>query len=79
MQAIFVQLKCELGKAYEVAAELVERDSVSEVFSISGHYDLLAKCYLDNSEDIGRYVEKQIHSISGIRDTHTIIAFNAFT
>jgi DNA-binding Lrp family transcriptional regulator len=79
MQAIFVQLKCELGKAYEVAAELVERDSVSEVFSISGQYDLMAKCYLNNSEDIGRYVETQIHSIPGIRDTHTIIAFNAFT
>ncbi len=79
MQAIFVQLKCELGKAYEVAAELVERDSVSEVFSISGQYDLMAKCYLSDSEDIGRYVETQIHSIPGIRDTHTIIAFNAFT
>jgi DNA-binding Lrp family transcriptional regulator len=79
MQAIFVQLKCELGKAYEVAGELVERDSVSEVFSISGQYDLMAKCYLKDSEDIGRYVETQIHSIPGIRDTHTIIAFNAFT
>ncbi len=79
MQAIFVQLKCELGKAYDVAAELIERDSVSEVFSISGQYDLMAKCYLDKSEDIGRYVETQIHSIPGIRDTHTIIAFNAFT
>lgn len=79
MQAIFVQLKCELGKAYDVAAELIERDSVSEVFSISGQYDLMAKCYLDTSEDIGRYVETQIHSIPGIRDTHTIIAFNAFT
>ena len=79
MQTIFIQLKCELGKAYEVAAELVERDSVSEVFSISGQYDLMAKCYLDNEEDIGRYVETQVHSISGIRDTHTTIAFNAFS
>ena len=79
MQTIFVQLKCDLGKAYEVAGELVERESVSEVFSISGQYDLMAKCYLDNSADIGRYVEQQIHSIDGIRDTHTTIAFNAFT
>lgn len=79
MQTIFIQLKCELGRAYEVAAELVERDSVSEVYSISGTYDLMAKCYLDNAEDIGRYVETQVHSIAGIRDTHTTIAFNAFT
>jgi len=79
MQTIFVQLKCDLGKAYEVAGELVERDSVSEVYSISGQYDLLAKCYLDDAADIGRYVENQVHSIDGIRDTHTTIAFNAFT
>ncbi len=79
MQTIFVQLKCDLSKAYESAAELVERDSVSEVFSISGQYDLLAKCYLDDSEDIGRFIESQVHSIPGIRDTHTTIAFNAFT
>ena len=79
MQTIFIQLKCDLGKAYEVADELVERDSVSEVHSISGTYDLLAKCYLDDSADIGHYVEEQIHSISGIRDTHTTIAFNAFS
>jgi DNA-binding Lrp family transcriptional regulator len=79
MQTIFVQLKCDLGKAYEVAGELVERESVSEVYSISGQYDLLAKCYLDDASDIGRYVENQIHSIEGIRDTHTTIAFNAFT
>ena len=79
MQTIFVQLKCDLGKAYEVAGELVERDSVSEVYSISGQYDLLAKCYLDDAADIGRYVEEQVHSIASIRDTHTTIAFNAFT
>jgi DNA-binding Lrp family transcriptional regulator len=79
MQTIFIQLKCELGKAYEVAAELAESDSVSEVYSISGQYDLMAKCYLDNSADIGRYIATQVQSISGIRDTHTIIAFNAFT
>ena len=42
MQTIFVQLKGELGQAYEVAAALVEQESVSEVYSISGQYDLLA-------------------------------------
>lgn len=79
MQTIFVQLKCDLGKAYTVAAELVARESVSEVFSIFDQYDLLAKCYSDDVHDIGHYVEQQIHSIAGIRDTHTTIAFNAFT
>ena len=33
MQTIFVQVKCELGQAYQVAQSLVDVDGVSEVFS----------------------------------------------
>ena len=51
MQTIFVQLKCDLSKAYAVAAELVERDRVSEIYSISGQFDLVAKCYLDDDAE----------------------------
>ena len=79
MKTIFVQLKCELGVAYDVAASLVEQDGVSEVYSISGQYDLLAKCYLDDDQEPGRYVARDIQSIPGVRDTYTTIAFNAFT
>lgn len=79
MQTIFVQLKCELGRAYEVAAALVEREGVSEVYSISGQYDLLAKCYLDDGADIGRFVAKEVQRLDGVRDTYTTITFNAFT
>ncbi len=79
MQTIFVQLKCDLGEAYDVAASLVEQDGVSEVYSISGQYDLLAKCYLSDGEDIGRFVAQRIQTLSGVRDTYTTITFNAFT
>jgi len=35
-------------------------------------------CYLDDTTDIGRFVNENIQTIPGIRDTHTIIAFKAF-
>ncbi len=79
MQIIFVQLKCELGHSYDVAAELVEQEGVSEVYSTSGQYDLLAKCYLKDGDDIGRYVASRVQKLGGVRDTYTIITFNAFT
>jgi len=79
MQTIFVQLKCELGHSYDVAAELVEQEGVSEVYSTSGQYDLLAKCYLEDGDDIGRYVASRVQKLEGVRDTYTIITFNAFT
>ena len=43
MQTIFVMVKCDLGKAYEVADEAVAVEHVSEVYSTSGQYDLLMK------------------------------------
>ena len=78
MQVIFIQLKCELGRSYEVAATLAEQDGVSEVYSVSGPFDLMAKCYLED-KDIGRYVASKIQTLDGVTDTHTIITFNAFT
>ena len=44
MQTIIVMIKCILGKAYTVTQELAENvDEISEMNSISGKYDLLAK------------------------------------
>lgn len=79
MQTIFVMLKCELGKAYDVAAALVENvDQVSEVFSISGQYDLMIKCYLPKDADIGHFVVNAIQTQPGVKDSFTLIAYKAF-
>jgi DNA-binding Lrp family transcriptional regulator len=80
MKTIFVQVKCELGMAYEVADALVENvEAISGVYSISGNYDLMLKCYLDDEADVGHFVTERIQRLPGIRDTFTIIAFKAFT
>ena len=80
MQTIFVFVKCDLGQAYEVADTVVQAvESVSEVHSISGQYDLLLKCYLPEGQDIGRFVTEQLQTLAGVKDTFTLIAFKAFT
>jgi DNA-binding Lrp family transcriptional regulator len=80
MQTIFVMVKCELGKAYEVADEAVQNvEQVSEVHSISGQYDLLVKCFLADGQDIGHFVNEQIHQLPGVKDTFTLITFKAFS
>jgi DNA-binding Lrp family transcriptional regulator len=78
MQTIFVQIKAELGRAYEVADAAVQTERVSEVHSISGQYDLMAKCYLDDGDDVGRFVTEVIQTLPSVKDTFTIIAFKAF-
>ncbi len=80
MKTIFVMVKCELGQAYTVADEAVlNLELVSEVYSTSGQYDLLIKCYLPDEADIGRFVTEQVQTLAGVKDTFTIIAFKAFS
>ena len=80
MKTIFVMVKCDLGKAYAVADEAVLNvEQVSEVYSTSGQFDLLMKCYLPEAVDIGRFVTERLQTLPGVKDTVTIIAFKAFS
>ena len=79
MQPLYVQIKCELGRAYEVADAIVDTLSeTSEVYTTSGAFDLLAKFYIPEGESPGKFVNDRLHRIAGIRDTHTILAVRLF-
>lgn len=80
MHAIFVMIKCDLGKTYDVANHIVENIAeTSEVYSVSGRWDLLGKFYLKDVNDIGRFICDDLQATPGIRDTFTIDTFNAFS
>jgi DNA-binding Lrp family transcriptional regulator len=78
MRAFFVQIKCDLGRAYEVATAIADAEIASEIYSTAGGYDLLVKFYLKEDEDVGRFIAEKVQPIAGIRDTYTIITFRAF-
>ncbi len=79
MKPVFVMIKCELGKAYQVAEEIADTiEEVSEVYSTSGQYDLLAKFYLGEDVDIGHFVTERVQTLGGVADTFTLITFKAF-
>jgi DNA-binding Lrp family transcriptional regulator len=80
MNAIFVQIKCDLGQAYQVAAQLADEfENASQIYSTSGHYDLLVQFRLEEGEDPGLFVNQKLHQVPGIKDTYTIMVFDAFT
>lgn len=78
MIPFFVQIKCQLGKSYEVANKIAEAEIASEIYSTAGHFDLLVKFYIEPDTDIGHFVNERVQTIPGIQDTHTIITFKAF-
>ena len=78
MRAVFVLVKVEPGHVTSVANRIGEVESFSEAYSTSGEYDLLVKLYVENVDELGRLVERDLHSIPHIRETFTILTFEAF-
>jgi DNA-binding Lrp family transcriptional regulator len=78
MIPFFVQIKCNLGKSYDVANALAESEIASEIYSTAGDFDLLVKFYVEKETDIGHFVNEKVQTIAGIQDTRTIITFKAF-
>lgn len=78
MRCVFVQFRCIPGKTYEVADAIYEREVVSELYSTSGDFDLIAKVYIPREEDVGHYLNARLFDIPGISRTLTTMTFRAF-
>ncbi|WBU62900.1 Lrp/AsnC ligand binding domain-containing protein [Paracoccus aerodenitrificans] len=78
MRPVFVQFRCSPGRTYAVADAIYEREIVSELYSTSGEYDLMAKLYIPEDEDVGRFLNEKLFDIDGIVRTLTTMTFRAF-
>ncbi|MEM7497147.1 MAG: Lrp/AsnC ligand binding domain-containing protein [Pseudomonadota bacterium] len=78
MQCIFVQLRCRPGTTYRVADAIWDRELVSELYSTSGDWDLLAKIYIPAEEDIGKWLNDRLLDIPDIERSLTTLTFKAF-
>ena len=78
MIPFFVQIKCQLGKSYEVADAIAAAEIASEIYSTAGDFDLLVKFYVEPDTDIGHFVNQKVQCVPGIQDTRTLITFKAF-
>jgi DNA-binding Lrp family transcriptional regulator len=78
MKAAFVLIRCELGRIEDVANALMEIEGVSEVHSITGPWDLLAKLYAPDYDAFGDVIPGRVQKLPGIRETETLLAFRAF-
>ncbi len=78
MVPFFVQIKCQMGKSYQVANSLADAEIASEIYSTAGDFDLLVKFYVEPTADIGHFIAEKVQTIPGVADTRTIITFKAF-
>ena len=78
MRAVFVMLKVEPGTLHKVADAIADLEIVSEMYSVVGDYDLLAKVYVDTFDELAEMVNDRIQKVPHIRETKTIIPFDAY-
>lgn len=69
----------EHGAVGTTAQALADLEGVSEVYSVSGNYDLVAIIRVRDNDDLARLMTDEIGSVKGIVGTHTMLAFRAFS
>ena len=79
MVTSIILIEVERTKINEVAAELAAMKGISEVYSVSGKYDLVAIARVSGNEELSGLVTNHLLKISSILKTETMLAFRAFS
>ena len=69
----------ERSKINETAEQLAAIDGISEVYSVSGNYDLIAVVRVQSNEELSDLVTKKLLKINSILKTETMLAFKAYS
>jgi DNA-binding Lrp family transcriptional regulator len=79
MRTAIVLIKAEPQSIPQVATRLAGIDGVSQVYSVSGEWDLVALVEVTDYEGVAMVVTEHILSTPGIRSTQTLTAFRAYS
>ncbi len=72
-----LMIKCEIGKAPEIANRLSQVEDIREVYTTVGEYDIIAKIRTDNMDSLKEITEKEMMDIKGLNEVRTSIVFES--
>jgi DNA-binding Lrp family transcriptional regulator len=75
----FVLIKAEREAMHSLGGKLADVEGVTEAYSITGEWDFVAIMRLRQAEDLAELVTGRLSRIRGIRETHTMVAFEVFS
>ncbi len=75
----FVNIKAERNAVNSLCEELLTVTGISEIFSVTGEYDIIAILRVKDHNEIARIVTEDILENENILETNTIIAFKAYS
>jgi DNA-binding Lrp family transcriptional regulator len=74
-----VLIQCQIDAIPEAAQEIAEIDGVSEVYSVSGEFDLVAIVRVSAHDDLATVIPGGIGKVDGVERTETLIAFQVYS
>ena len=79
MITAIVLLHVDVHEIPETAQAIADIDAVSEVYSVTGDWELVALVRVAQHEEIADVVTGAIARVTGVTATHTMIAFRAYS
>ncbi|WP_169944638.1 Lrp/AsnC family transcriptional regulator [Microbispora sp. H11081] len=79
MVTAIVHIKADVDRIPEVAEAIAGIEGVSEVYSITGEFDLLAMVRVVRYDEVAEVVPGRVNKVPGVRHTETHIAFRTYS
>lgn len=79
MISALVMISCERDRIPDAAKAIAGFDGVSEVYSVSGSWDLVAIVRVPEWERIAEVVTEKIARVDGLVRTETLVAFRVLS
>ena len=79
MITTIVLIRCDPKTIPQSAVKLASIDGVTEVYSVSGEWDLVAIVKVAEYERIAQVVTEEFARVPGIERTQTLTAFRAYS
>ena len=79
MVTSIILMNVERALVNDVAERLADRPEISEVYSVSGTYDLVAIVRVPRNDDLATLVTEHLTRVEGIIRTETMLAFRAYS
>ena len=74
-----ILINAERTKINSVAEQLVSLLGITEVYSVSGRFDLVAMIRLPHNDDLNELMTEKVINVDGIVKTESMVAFKTLT
>jgi DNA-binding Lrp family transcriptional regulator len=71
MVTAYILVQTEVGKAAQVAKDIIDITGVQQAQSVTGPYDVIVRAEAQNIDELGQLVVARVQAVAGITRTLT--------